>query len=169
MLQQILIQTPVYVWAILAFLIYRGMVASKDRVVSYRSVFIIPAVMVALGLQSISRGFGLETLAGAAWLGGAMIGAGSAWTWTSRVTVDRAAGVVRQRGSWLPLVLMMAIFCCKYAVAVTLAMQPALRGVLSFAIPACLAFGLFNGIFIGRLMRIVAAWNAGRNSAQYVA
>lgn len=169
MLQQILIQTPVYVWAILAFLIHRGMVASKDRVVSYRSVFIIPAVMVALGLQSISRGFGLETLAGAAWLGGVMVGAGLAWVWASRVTVDRTAGVVLQHGSWLPLVLMVAIFCCKYAVAVTLAIQPALRDVSRFAIPACLAFGMFNGIFLGRLMRIVAAWNASSAKARYAA
>ncbi|CAN7402463.1 hypothetical protein LJR289_002443 [Pseudoduganella sp. LjRoot289] len=169
MLRQILIQTPVYVWAILAFLVYRGMVASKDRLVNYPSVFIIPAVMLVLGLQSITRGFGLETLAGAAWLAGALIGAGLAYTFTGPITVDRAAGVVMQRGSWLPLTLMMAIFCCKYAVAVTVAIQPALSGEPRFAVPVCLAFGLFNGIFLGRLMRTVAAWMMSSTIARYAA
>jgi hypothetical protein len=167
MLQQILIQTPVYVWAILAFLIYRGVVASKDRVVSYRSVFIIPTVMLVLGANSIARGFGLDTAAGAAWLGGMVAGAGIAWALTGRVTVDRAAGVVVQRGSWIPLALMMAIFFCKYAVAVTLTILPALRGNAGFAVPVCVAFGVFNGVFLGRLLRTVAAWNAGRSAAQY--
>ena len=169
MLQQILIQTPVYVWAILAFLIYRGVVASKDRVVSYRSVFIIPAVMLMLGANSISRGFGLETLAGAAWLGGMAAGAALAWALAGRVTVDRAAGLVTQRGSWLPLALMMAIFCCKYAVSVALAIQPVLRATPGFAIPVCLAFGLFNGIFLGRLLRTVAAWNSSRSTMPHAA
>lgn len=167
MLQQILIQTPVYVWAILAFLIYRGVVASKDRVVSYRSVFIIPAVMLMLGANSIARGFGLDTPAGAAWLGGVIAGAVIAWVWAGRAIVDRAAGVVMQRGSWIPLMLMMAIFFCKYAVAVTLTMLPALRGNTGFIVPVCVAFGIFNGIFLGRLLRTVAAWNAGRIAAQY--
>eukprot|EP01034_Spumella_vulgaris_P000306 gene306-407_t len=70
MLQQILIHTPVYVWIILAILIYRGVAASKDRVVRYRSVFIVPAIMLALGLNGVASGFGLQSPAGAAWLAG---------------------------------------------------------------------------------------------------
>lgn len=164
MLPQILNHTPTYVWAILAFLLYRGVAASRDRVLSYRSAFIIPGVMLALGWQSVANGFGMETPAGAAWLLGMLAGAALAWLRSGPVTVDRAAGTVMQRGSWMPLALMLAIFCSKYAVAVALSIAPALRGDLRFALPVCLGFGLFNGVFLGRLLRIVAAWNAGRGA-----
>jgi hypothetical protein len=168
MLQQVLTHTPTYVWAILGFLVYRGVAASKDRVVTYRSVFIIPGVMLVLGMNSVENGFGLGTPAGAAWLAGALAGVALAWTWAGgdgTRAVDHAAGTVTQRGSWLPLALMMAVFCCKYVVGAALAMQPALSGDMRFAVPACVAFGLFNGIFLGRLLRTVAAWQTMRPSA----
>ncbi|AKU20446.1 hypothetical protein MJ904_24400 [Massilia sp. MB5] len=165
MLQQTLSHTPFYVWAILSFLLYRGVAASKDRVLSYRSAFIIPCVMLVLSWQSVARGFGLESPSGVAWCGGVLIGAALAWVRCAQVIVDRAAGTVMQRGSWMPLTLMMAIFCSKYAVAVALAMQPALSGNLRFALPVCLGFGLFSGVFLGRLLRTVVAWNAGRSAA----
>lgn len=165
MLQQTLIHTPVYVWAILAFLIYRGVAASRNRVVRYRSVFVVPGIMLALGLNSVASGFGLGSPAGAAWLAGVLAGPALAWASAAAVVeargvhvVDRAAGTVLQRGSWVPLALMMAVFCCKYAVGASLAIQPALRGDPRFALLTCLAFGLFNGIFFGRLLRTVAAW-----------
>lgn len=166
MLQQILIHTPAFVWAILAFVIYRGVAASKDRVVRYRTVFIVPCVMLALGISSVAGGFGLGTAAGAAWVAGILAGAALAWSLAAGTAadrgadsiVDRAAGTVLQRGSWAPLVLMMAVFCCKYVVNASLAMQPALRDDPRFAIPTCLAFGLFNGILLGRLLRTIAAW-----------
>jgi len=165
MLLQILSHTPVYVWAILAFLLYRGLAASQDRVLSYRSVFIIPAVMLALGWQSVAKGFGVDTLAGAAWLLGMLAATALAWLRSGPVAVDRAAGTVMQRGSWMPLALMLAIFCTKYAVAVALSVAPALSGDARFALPVCLGFGLFNGVFLGRLLRTVAAWNAERGAA----
>lgn len=168
MLQQILTHTPVYVWLILAFLAYRGIAASKDRTVGYRNVFIIPLVMLALSLHSIAHGFGLESLAGTAWVAGIAAGAAWAWQWTTRVTVDRAAGLVHQRGSWLPLALMMAIFLVKYMVAVALTVQPALRGNVGFALPVCLMFGVFNGVFLAGLVKTVAAWNAAGANATMV-
>jgi hypothetical protein len=160
MIQHILTQTPVYVWAILGFLLYRGVAASQERVVSYRSVFIVPGIMLVLGVDSTARGFGLETPAGAAWAVGLLAGAALAWKLAARASVDRAAGTVRQPGSWLPLALMMAVFCCKYATGVALAIQPALRSELHFAVPMCLAVGLLNGAFAGRLLRTVATWHS---------
>ncbi|KQV80653.1 hypothetical protein ASD15_11995 [Massilia sp. Root351] len=168
MLQQILSHTPAYVWAILAFLVYRGVAASQDRVVRYRSVFIIPGGMLVLGLNSVATGFGLWTPAGAAWLAATLAGAALARTRAGgdgAKAVDHAAGTVTQRGSWMPLALMMAVFCCKYAVGAALAVQPALRGDMRFAVPACMAFGLFNGILLGRLLRTAAAWQALRPAA----
>ena len=53
MLAQIILNTPVWVWALLMFLIYRGILASADREISLKKTFIIPVVMLALSVQGI--------------------------------------------------------------------------------------------------------------------
>jgi hypothetical protein len=160
MLQQIISHTPTYVWAILAFLTYRGVLACSDREVSLRNLFIIPAVMLYLSLQSLAAKFDLNGMTAGLWLVGAAAGATLAWTLIdgSRIQVNRAAGTVLQRGSVVPLVLMLSIFVTKYAVAVLGAVQPALNHNASFVAAVCVLFGLFNGVFLGRLARYLAAW-----------
>ncbi|MBJ7309942.1 hypothetical protein H7U20_06995 [Rugamonas sp. CCM 8940] len=160
MLQQIISHTPIYVWAILGFLVYRGVAASQDRTVTLRSLFIIPAVMLGLSLQDIANRFGLHGAPLAAWIIGAALSTGLTWQLIDgkRINVNRAEGSVTVRGSWLPLALMMAIFCAKYAVAIAFAMSPALRQEALFAVTVCATFGLFNGVFLGRLLGHLAAY-----------
>lgn len=160
MLQQIISHTPTYVWAILAFLIYRGVLACRDREVSLRSLFIIPAVMLYLSLQSLAARYDFNGMTAGLWLVGAAAGAALAWRLIdgSRIQVNRAAGTLLQRGSVVPLVLMLSIFVTKYAVAVLGAVQPALNHDASFIAAICVLFGLFNGVFLGRMARYLAAW-----------
>lgn len=158
MLQQIVSHTPVYVWAILGFLVVRGVAASRDRVVTYRSLFIMPAVMLALGLTSVAGRFDGGGLLAVAWLAAMVAGAALAWRLSGRqvAAADRAARTVHLRGSWTPLALMMAVFAGKYAVGAALGMNPALAHNTGFALAACLLFGLCNGVFNGRLLRCIA-------------
>lgn len=162
MIQQIFSHTPIYVWAILGLLVVRGVAASRDRVMRVRSVFIMPLVMLALGLHGTATGFGLLGAAGAAWLAGLVAAAAVAWHLArGAASVDRAAGTVQLRASWLPLVLMLAVFVAKYVLAVALAMQPALRGSLAFALPACAIFGALAGAFMGQPLRVAQQlWRA---------
>ncbi len=160
MLQQIISHTPTYVWAILAFLIFRGVLACSDREVSLRSLFIIPAVMLYLSLQSLAAKFDLNAMTAGLWLAGMAAGATLAWTLIdgSRIQVNRAAGTLLQRGSVVPLVLMLAIFVTKYTIAVLGAVQPELSHSAGFIAAVCALSGLFNGVFLGRLARYLAAW-----------
>lgn len=161
MLQQIVSHTPVYVWAILGILAVRGVTASRERAASYRSLFIMPAVMLALGLTSVAGRSQDGAALAVAWLAAMAVGAALAWRWSGGqvAAVDRAARTVRLRGSWTPLALMMAIFIGKYAVAAATGMQPALAQDAAFAVGSCTFFGLCNGVFIGRLLRCVAAFH----------
>jgi hypothetical protein len=78
------------------------------------------------------------------------------WKLSTRdIAVNRAAGTVLQRGSWMSMGLMVAIFVTKYAVAVLSAIRPELAHSLAFAAGVTLLFGVFNGLFLGRLAR---AW-----------
>jgi len=170
MIQQIISHTPTYVWAILAFLVYRGVNAMSDRESTLRSLFIIPGVMLYLSLSSMADKFGLRDATIGLWAVGAAAGAALAFTLMSgAIRVNRAAGTLIQRGSVVPLVLMMAIFISKYVVAVVFAMQPALTQNPPVVGAVCLMFGLFNGIFLGRLLRYLDAWLRAASDASTAA
>jgi hypothetical protein len=160
MLQQILTHTPLWVWAVLAFLLYRGLLASADRDIALKRVFVIPVVMFALALQGIVSGFGAVPVAAPVWL--ACMLAGTALAWRAfdhdRIRIDAARRMIFQRGSWTPLLLMMGVFCTKYAVGVALSLQPGLAQQLWFAISVCTLYGLFNGIFLGQALRIAVLY-----------
>ncbi|TDY34348.1 DUF6622 family protein [Janthinobacterium sp. 75] len=162
MLQQIFSHTPLYVWVILGFLVYRGVLASRAREVTLRKLCIIPLVMLALSLSGVYGSFGLAGIAPFAWTAGALAGAALAWTLvdTNKIVAVTERGSVRRPGSWVPLILMMSIFCMKYAVAVTLAIAPATAHATGFVVPVCLAYGSFSGIFLGGLLRTVAVYRA---------
>ena len=159
MIQQIVSHTPIYVWALLAFLVYRGVLASRDREIALQKLFIIPVVMMGLSLSGLNAQGALGSGVWAVWTLGMLAGAAATWKLSNgAIAVDRAAGTVRQRGSWLPLMLMIAIFATKYAVAVLSAMHPELQQMPLFAATVTVLFGLFNGVFVGRLARYVVAW-----------
>ncbi|HEX8405819.1 MAG TPA: DUF6622 family protein [Duganella sp.] len=159
MIQQIISHTPVYVWALLAFLVYRGVLATDDREVAFGKLFIIPAVMVAISLAAIDGHGPLGAGVWGVWLTGLLAGAAlTGLAGKGPVVVNRGAGTVLQRGSWLPLTMMLTVFATKYAVAVMSAMHPGLQGQTMFVLAVSVLFGLFNGFFVGRLWRPVAAY-----------
>lgn len=159
MIQQIVSHTPVYVWALLAFLLYRGYLASRDREISLQKLAVIPGVMLVLALSGMNARGALGAGVWGVWAAGMLAGAALTWQATSgNITVNRAAGTVFQRGSWLPLALMVAIFITKYTVAVASAMHPELPHSLPFALCVTVLYGLFNGVFIGRLARYAGAY-----------
>lgn len=159
MIQQIVAHTPVYVWALLAFLLYRGYLASRDREISLLKLSVIPAVMLLLSLSGLNARGALGVGVWGVWAAGMLAGAALTWqAGSGDIAVDRTAGTVFQRGSWMPLALMVAIFCTKYTVAVVSAMHPELVRSLPFALAVTVLYGLFNGVFIGRLARCVAAY-----------
>jgi len=153
-LTQIVTHTPIYVWAILAFLVHRGMIAMRDRDVELRKLCIIPVVMLLLSLQDIAARFGLDGIALGAWVAGVAIAVPPVLLFgASRIAAGSAPGTVRVRGSRVPLAMMMAVFFTKYTASVMLAVFPQAHQNALVAGLVCTLFGLFNGIFLGRLAR----------------
>lgn len=162
MLQQIVIHTPTYVWAILAVLVWRGLAALRDREMRVRSLFIVPIVMLALSLQDVIVRFGPHAGALAAWALAAAVAALMVWKFgRSRTAPGATPGSVFVHGSWAPLALMMAVFFTKYAVSVLLAILPHARQDALVAAGVCALFGVFNGCFLGRLARDLVAVRSG--------
>lgn len=159
MLNQILTNTPLYVWAILALLIARGVIALRTRDVAMRKLFIIPLVMLALSLFDIAAKFGLGGIGFATWVAtmavtlALLVQFGGA-----RIAPAAKPGHVVVRGSVFPLAMMMAIFATKYVTSVAVAVQPHLRDNLGFTLAVCALFGVFSGYFLGRLARDLKAY-----------
>ena len=183
MLSQIVTKTPLFVWAILAFLVYRGLAMRRDRAAGMRALAILPLAMLGLSLQGVLGNFGMQAAPLAAWLLCMLAGAALSWRLvdgTAIATVpatvpatipasipatipatesdapDAAVNVI-QRGSWTPLALMMTIFVSKYVVAVALSIKPTLAADSLFAGASCALFGLCSGLFLGRSGRYVLA------------
>jgi hypothetical protein len=166
MLIQILSHTPVYVWAILALLVYRGVIAMRERDMTIRKLFIIPAVMLALSLQDIVAKFGGATVPLCAWAGAVLVVALLVCKYGSAgASAGGTPGSLRIHGSAVPLVMMMAIFFTKYATAVLLAVQPQASQHALLPAAACALFGMFNGYFLGRLAANLRTWQSLRAPA----
>jgi len=155
---QILSHTPLYVWAILAFLVWRGVAELREREIAMARMFVLPLVMLVLTLHDIARKFGLDATALAAWTTAFVLAALLAWRFGRvRVLPGTAPGRVRVAGSVIPLLLMLSIFTLKYATSVLLAVRPELAGEAAAGV--CALFGVFNGYLFGRLLRDVGFQN----------
>lgn len=161
MLIQILAHTPLYVWAILALLVSRGVIAMRTREVAVTKMLIIPAIMLVLSLQDIYAKFGLTGAAFATWTVAAaatmvlVMRLGAA-----RVSPASSAGHVIVRGSMAPMAMMMAVFATKYCASVAVAMAPQLRSDAVFSAVLCALFGVLNGYFLGRVARDLSAYQS---------
>jgi hypothetical protein len=162
-MMQMLTHTPLFVWAILAFLIFRGVLATRDRAVEPRKLFIIPAVMLAMTLQDLLLRWGVGALPLLAWAAGA---AGVALLMLAmsrpRVVAGMAAApgapvALLLRGSWAPLAMMLVVFAAKYAAIVSSVLHPQLRQDALFALAFSAMCGVFNGYFVGSLVRDLKA------------
>jgi Family of unknown function (DUF6622) len=159
MIVQILQHTPVWVWMLLAALLYFGYLQSRTRAVPKERLFALPAAMLGLSLYSLFATFGATRLGFVAWLAGGILAAllyrvfgrpaGTAYAPDMRVyTVP---------GSWLPLTLMLAIFVTRYAVAVMIAIDASLRQASSFVLVAGLVYGFLSCTFTARAHAAVRA------------
>jgi len=158
MLIQILTHTPLYVWAILAFLLWRGVDEMRDRELTLRRMLILPLVMLGLSLNDMALKFDLGALLIAAWSAGCAVAMLLAWRFgRTRIAAGTAPDRVLVHGSVMPLILMLAIFLTKYITSVVLVIQPQLAHQLAVAATICLVFGVFNGVLLGRLARMAGA------------
>jgi hypothetical protein len=156
MFTQIVLHTPLWVWALMAALVALGYSQTRSRTVGLRRVVIMPIAMVLLSLYGTVSAFGASPVVLCTWFAaGAMVASlvvlrpaplGTAY--------DSAHRQFAVPGSWLPLFVVLGIFCTKYAVGATLAMQPAMERHTLFATLAGLLYGLCSGFFAGRALRL---------------
>jgi hypothetical protein len=162
MLTIILRQVPYWVWILLPALIVLGSVQAAPRRRTLGSATLIPLAMVLLSLYGVLSVFPNRALPVLAW------GIGIAVAVSFCHTLDVWRGILwsgsERRlfipGSWLPLAVILGLFSVKFAVGVTLGMQPGLAMNTGFGMAVGLTYGTFSGFFLGRG---IAVWKAARS------
>lgn len=157
MIGQIFINTPLWVWGLLAALLALGLSQTRKRNADLLRVTLMPLGMGGLSLYGTISSFGASPVVLGSWLATALV-------LVLVVTQLPAPGGVRYDsasrqfllpGSWVPMVLIMGIFLTKYVVGVSLAMHPELKSQANFSLAIVMLYGLFSGIFIGRTLQLI--------------
>lgn len=148
--------TPGWVWALFTALIALGLWQTRDREMTLVRVTVLPLVLITLSLSGVLNAFGHLPVA----LGGWACGVGAALAFGRPFVAVRAArwsaemGRLHVPGSWLPLALIVGLFCIKYVAGASLALHPALASDASFAGACSLGYGVFSGLFLARALSL---------------
>jgi uncharacterized membrane protein len=157
MVMQILGRTPLWVWGLLAGLLVLGLLQTRRREVPIPRLVILPLALGVFSFGGLLSDFGAQPVLVAAFAGAAAL---MVLTLASRPAPAGVQFDARERlfllpGSWVPLALILGIFLTKYAVGVSLAMQPALKAEPAFALAIATLSGVFTGLFAGRALRLL--------------
>jgi hypothetical protein len=121
---RILANTPVWVFALLAYLIWQGCQSLRPITQPIWRMLIVPLVFFLMGMSRLvtAPNNGLEPLL--AWFAAALLFASLALYHGPRLlAVDRTNGQVTRPGSATPLVRNLTVFVLQYGVAVATAMK----------------------------------------------
>ncbi len=138
------IRTPVWVWALLAFLLFIGIRGLRPTVASFGRLLILPAVFLVWGLSGFATSYGFRPIGIAVWLAALVVGAGIGWLVARSIEIhaDKERGFIRLPGTTVNLVLILIIFATKYTLGVQAGMRPRSPASCSlwqstWACPAC--------------------------------
>ena len=156
---QIVIRTPVWVWGLLAVLLWLGWRDLRDRVITPAQLAILPGVAASISLVNVLTSAGLA-IALPAWLMalalaaplGALIGS------RRHLDVQRRPNRLVLAGSWFAMALGLTVFCLRYAMAVAVARHPGLAADAAWIAAASAVGGAVSGIGIGWLASLLARY-----------
>ncbi len=156
----VLQHTPVWVWPLLAALLSLGVWQTFPRTVTLRRATLLPVAMLALSLWGVVSVFASGQALTAWAVGGLAAASASLHAGSPRgARWSTAEQCIRLPGSWVPLMLILGIFCTKFGVGMSLAQHPELRHATGFAVVASLTYGVFSGLFAGRALTL---WRLAR-------
>jgi hypothetical protein len=160
---QILAHTPWWVFALFAYLVWRGIRALSPADVSPYQLALIPALLTGWGLYDLTRRYGLDAAALAPWLVALAVGAvlGAAILRRAPLKGDRARGIVHRPADFTVLPLILLAFGIKYTFAVMAAISPELLQETGFRLADVAISGFFAGIFTGKFARYMKVYFAG--------
>jgi hypothetical protein len=149
---QTVINTPPWVWPLLAFLLFLGIRALRPRTASLWRVAILPTVFCVWGLYGLVSLHALTAQRVLPWAGAVAIGiaAGMLIASLQPIRADKVRHLVRAAGGPLTLVLILSVFASKYAFGFLHATRPDLFAEPRFWLTELALSGVLTRMFVGR-------------------
>lgn len=154
---QILTNTPLWVWGLLAALLVLGWSQTRSRNVGLARIIILPLGLGAFSLYGTISAFGTSPAVLGSWFATAvlLVLVVTQLPLPAGARYETATRQFQLPGSWIPMALIMAIFLTKYVVGVSLVMHPELKVHANFSLAIGTLYGVFSGIFAGRTVRLL--------------
>lgn len=149
---QILMYTPRWVFGLLAVLVILGLLQVRTRQVSIQAVFIMPVAMTMMSLIGALMDLGFTVITVSCWLLGAFLLSLLLVKITGNSSVDynHTTRKLTLRGSWIPLLVILAIFFTRYALGMSFGMNLAIVHKSYFAPLMSFILGMLSGYFIAQ-------------------
>lgn len=163
-ISQILMYTPQWVFGLLAGLVVLGLMQVRTRQVPIQAVFIMPVAMTMMSLIGTLMDLGFTVITMSCWL----LGAVSLTlllvkiTSNSSVAYNHTTHKLTLQGSWIPLLVILAIFCTRYALGMSFGMNLAIVHESYFAPFMSFILGSLSGYFIAqgiKYLQVVQRFN----------
>ena len=137
-------------WALIAL----GASMMTTRTINIRRLTLLPVVMIIYSFTSALLSFGMKALVFACMVGrrcgGRVARQGLHAAGSGQVSGQRRFVEFEVSGSMIPMLLMLSIFCLKYAVAVLNVLEPMLIADPMIAASLCAILGMKSGAFLAR-------------------
>src|SRR5216683_2198462 len=153
---QIVANTPLWVWPLMAFVLWLGLQGLRPRVVPWWRLAILPAVGLATSLAGIAQS-AHPTWAATGWALAllAFLPLGWAFGQDRPVRLRPEDGRLEIAGGWFALVFGVAIFAVRYAMGVLFGVLPMLRAEPLWIYVSGAVGGMIAGIGIGWLANLL--------------
>jgi Predicted membrane protein (DUF2306) len=157
MTAQIFSNTPVWIWGLLAALLALGFSQARSRTAGLPRLLLMPLGLGAFSLWGTISAFGAPAAVLGSWFAACVL----LLLVVAQIRIPAGVSYGRNTrqfalpGSWIPMALILGIFITKYAVGVSLAMQPDLKANANFMLAISTLYGAFSGIFAGRTIRLL--------------
>lgn len=157
---QILVHTPLWVWILLAYLVWQGVKSMQPRKAPIWRALIVPAVFIVWGVSRI--GFGQQDSQGplVAWIVAALLLMPLGVLTPRPFDVDHKTGEIIRPGSIFALVRNLAVFGLQYTVSVISAIDAGDRAV-AFIVGRAIS-GATAGYFFGSMIALLVVYRRKR-------
>ncbi|GGA79914.1 hypothetical protein GCM10011491_03990 [Brucella endophytica] len=148
----IIAHTPVWVWVLMVFLLYRGIIALQPREMTWQRMLLLPVLFFAWALYDVARELHHPALALAAFACGLVIGGAIGWLLAARqepAWLDPASRLIHRPGTPVTLIAIIIGFLCKYALSVAVAHHADLAASADYNVLYGGIAGMVDGVFWG--------------------
>ena len=159
---QTILNTPPWVWPLLALLLFLGIRALRPRTASLWRIAILPTVFCAWGLYGLVSLHALTAQRILPWVAAMAVGisAGMLVAGLQPIRADKVRHLVRAPGGPLTLVLILSVFATKYAFGVLHATRSDLFAEPRFWLTELALSGVLTGMFAGRFVGLWRQYRA---------